>query len=312
MGRLNELFCDYLGRTENFADFWNGTLFRGIPLLRSKCFTRQDREYHKSLHKEGKAGIHRDVLMQYQDAGIFLLGVEVMDTLDYSIPVRIVDYDAQELLRQIKDISSANRQAVKDGLETWENSGEFLYGIKKEDKLFPIHTVALYRGTDDYDGQESVLKMTEYEKLAPEVKALFVDYPINLYQLKDLSEENYQTSLREIIAVFKRSRNREEVKKYYLEHKKRFGYMDELSIDLMGELIGNRKLKMFQQENGGVDVCKAFEDEREEGRLEGRLEGEETLRQAISNLMKNLKMSFGQAMEAMGIPQSEWEKYEQV
>lgn len=76
----------------------------------------------------------------------------------------------------------------------------------------------------------------------------------------------------------------------------------------MGELIGNRKLKMFQQENGGVDVCKAFEDEREEGRLEG----EETLRQAISNLMKNLKMSFGQAMEAMGIPQSEWEKYEQV
>ena len=80
----------------------------------------------------------------------------------------------------------------------------------------------------------------------------------------------------------------------------------------MGELIGNRKLKMFQQENGGVDVCKAFEDEREEGRLEGRLEGEETLRQAISNLMKNLKMSFGQAMETMGIPQSEWEKYEQV
>ncbi len=312
MGRINELFSDYLGRTENFADFWNGALFRGIPLLRSKNFTRQDREYHKSQHKEGKAGVRRDVLMRYQDAGTFLLGIEVMDTLDYSIPVRIADYDAQELMRQVKDISSANREAVKEGLEMWENSGEFLYGIKKEDKLLPIHTVALYCGTDDYDGQESVLKMTEYEKLVPEVKELFVDYPINIYQLKDLQEENYQSSLREIIAIFKRSRNREEVKKYYLENKKRFGQMDEPSIDLMGELIGNRKLKMFKQEIGGVDMCKAFEDEREEGRLEGRLEGEETLRQAISNLMKNLKMSFGQAMEALGIPQSEWEKYRKV
>ena len=312
MGRINELFCDYLGRSETFADFWNGTLFRGIPLLQSKYFIRQDREYHKSQHKEGKSGIHRDVLMQYRDAGTFLLGIEVMDTLDYSIPVRIVDYDAQELMRQVKDIGSANRQAVKEGLEMWENSGEFLYGIKKEDKLLPIHTVALYCGTEDYDGKESVLEMTEYDKLAPEVKALFADYPIDLYQLKDLQEENYQTSLREIIAVFKRSHNPEEVKKYYLENKKRFGHMDELSIDLMGELIGNRKLKMFKQENGGVDVCKAFEDEREEGRLEGRLEGEETLRQAISNLMKNLKMSFTQAVEALGIPKSEWEKYRKV
>lgn len=74
------------------------------------------------------------------------------------------------------------------------------------------------------------------------------------------------------------------------------------------ELIGNRKLKMFKQENGGVDMCKAFEDEREEGRLEG----EETLRQAIANLMKNLKMSFTQAVEALGIPKSEWEKYRKV
>lgn len=305
MGRINELFCDYLGRVENFADFWNGTLFRGIPLLRSKCFTRQDREYHKSQHKEEKAGVRRDVLMRYQDDGTFLLGIEVMDTLDYSIPVRIVDYDAQELMRQVKDISSANRKAVKEGLGMWENSGEFLYGIRKEDKLLPVHTVALYCGMDDYDGQESVLKMTEYEKLAPEVRELFVDYPTNIYQLRELQEENYQTSLREIIAVFKRSKNREEVKKYYLEHKKRFGQMDELSVDLMGELIGNRKLRMFKQENGGVDMCKAFEDEREEGREEG-------IRQSILSLMVNLRWTSEQAMEALGIPQSEREKYQQV
>lgn len=139
----------------------------------------------------------------------------------------------------------------------------------------------------------------------PEIKELFSDYSVKVYQLRELQEENYRTGLREIIAVFKRSQNREAVKKYYLEHKKRFEQMDELSIEVLGALIGNSKLKLFKQENGGVDMCKAFEDEREEGREEG-------IRQSIINLMMNLKWTSEQAMEALGIPRSDWEKYQQV
>ncbi len=30
---------------------------------------------------------------------------------------------------------------------------------------------------------------------------------------------------------------------------------------------------MFPQEEGGLDMCKAFEDEREEGKEEGKMEG---------------------------------------
>ena len=48
-------------------------------------------------------------------------------------------------------------------------------------------------------------------------------------------------------------------------------------------------------------MCKAFEDEREE-----------SLRQSISKLMENLKLTSRQAMEALGIPQNEWEKYKQI
>ena len=84
----------------------------------------------------------------------------------------------------------------------------------------------------------------------------------------------------------------------------------------MGALIGNSKLKMFKQEEGGLDMCKAFEDERLEGRLEGERigieKGEENLRQAINNLMINLKLTSKQALEALGIPQNEWEKYKPV
>ena len=76
-----------------------------------------------------------------------------------------------------------------------------------------------------------------------------------------------------ITSPFKRSKDREAMKQYYLEHKERFRELDEISIDTMGVLIGKKSLKLFPQEGGGLDLCKAFEDEREEGRVQGREEG---------------------------------------
>ena len=101
--------------------------------------------------------------------------------------------------------------------------------------------------------------------------------------MKDLQEENYETSLREIIAIFKRSKDREAMKQYYLEHKERFRELDEISIDTMGVLIGKKSLRLFPQEEGGLDMCKAFEDERAEGKAEGREEGAISM---LCNLVK--------------------------
>lgn len=106
--------------------------------------------------------------------------------------------------------------------------------------------------------------MLDIEGMDGECRRLLKDYPVKVYNLKDLKEENYETSLREIIGVFKRSKDRGAMKSYYLEHKDRFRELDDISIDTMGVLIGYAKLKMFPQEGGGLDMCKAFEDEREE------------------------------------------------
>ena len=55
------------------------------------------------------------------------------------------------------------------------------------------------------------------------------------------------------------------MKEYYLKNKERFQQLDEFVIDAMEALIGVKKLKMFTQEGRGLDLCKAFDDEREEG-----------------------------------------------
>lgn len=262
MGEVNNVMCDYLGRTGCFADFWNGTVFAGRQILAGLQLSRHDREYYKSKRQK-VTDVRRDVQMYRKGKKDIILGIELLDTKDYTIPIRIEDYNIQELIRQIKDFKEKNRQ------EGEKNPGIFLYGLKSTDRLVPVYTIGLYCGDGEYDGADNVLDMLDLEGLEPEYRELLGDCPVKIYNLKDLQEENYKTGLREIIAVFKRSKDKEAMKAYYLENKERFRKLDEASINVMGVLIGKRTLKFFPQEEGGLDMCKAFEDEREEGREEG-------------------------------------------
>ncbi len=61
-------------------------------------------------------------------------------------------------------------------------------------------------------------------------------------------------------------------------------------------------------------MCKGWQDlleeEHDEGRVEGRAEGRaEGHVESIRNIMKNLKMTAEQAMKALGIEESEQDKY---
>ena len=69
MGRINELLCDYLGRPEYYADFWNGTVFRGKRKIKIWQLQRHDREYYKPKNKKGRTGnVYRDVQMYCKGA----------------------------------------------------------------------------------------------------------------------------------------------------------------------------------------------------------------------------------------------------
>ena len=68
-----------------------------------------------------------------------------------------------------------------------------------------------------------------------------------------------------------------------------------MKIDLESIKERNKKEEVY-------NVCKAFDDHLERGRREGKAE-------ALKNLMKNLKVSLEQAMELLGIPVEDTEKY---
>ncbi len=63
-----------------------------------------------------------------------------------------------------------------------------------------------------------------------------------------------------------------------------------------------------------IDMCKAIKEIKEEGRLEGREEGREegraeTIVDSIHKLMRTMKLTAQQAMEALEIPPADQQRY---
>ena len=303
MGDINDFMCEYLSLARYNADFWNGTVFRGKRRVKIWQLERRDREYYKTQHKRRKPGsVRKDVQMLCKGKRDIILAVEIMATLDYSIPARVMDYDAQELRRQIKDIGQKKRSIKQER----SSQKGYINNLRKKDRLVPIHTVVLYCGEGVYDGAAGLKEMLDTKGMERDYQKLLQDYHVRIYNLKDLQEENYETSFREIVGVFKRKDSKENIIAYYQENKERFRLLDELSINLMGALIGMNKLADFPQEKGGVDMCKAFEQAKEEGRAEGRQEGREEGRRegsfhALCCLVEKGKLKLKDAASEVGM-----------
>ena len=93
-----------------------------------------------------------------------------------------------------------------------------------------------------------------------------------------------------------------------------------MEVLLSSEREADEKKKILQEEFS-IEMDRTFESEvqlmcnlskgvEEKGRREGRQEGrQEGVILSLMNLMKNMKLTKEQAMEALGIPESEREEY---
>ncbi len=316
MGEVNDILCNYFSIPEVFADFWNGTLFEGEQVLQGKSLYKHDKEYYKSSRKvkqekkstQKATSIRRDVTMRYCEQVEIILGMELLDSVDYTIAVRLMDYDVQELKRQLQEISYHNREkssrkkreAQNDSAikQTWRNSGEFLYGVKRKDRLTPVISVALYLGKESYNGPKDVRDFFKKPVMTSRWQEWMNNYSTNIFELRKLKEKNYQTGLRELIGLFKRSGSKEAMLKYFERNRERFRRLDECTIAAIGVLIGLDTLDLYTQEGEGFDLCKAFEDAIAEGRAEGRAEGAFN---ALSDLVRDGLLCLGEAAKRLNM-----------
>ena len=121
--------------------------------------------------------------------------------------------------------------------------------------------------------------------------------------MKNRDFEKFQTDFGKVLKYIKYSGDKDKL--HEITHESdAYKSVDNDSAVLMNAVTGS-KLKI-KAEEGKVDMCKAIDDMRKESWEEGKELGHN---EDIKNLMETMKLTAGQAMDALKIPLSERSKY---
>lgn len=184
--------------------------------------------------------------------------------------------------------------------------------MKKGQKYIPIITLVLYMGKNKlWDGAKSLYEMLELDE---EIKPFVNDFKLNLFDYHNYKDFSmFKTENRLLFEMLANAKDKKKMLNV-LQKRTHAGEVDEVSAKAILGILNIRinLTKIVKKDKNGKevhDMCKAFEDYKEEGRREGKREGElMALKTVIKNLMKKQKMSFEEAVELIGISQSKQQK----
>ena len=135
----------FLSDDERYADVINGIGCNGEQVVKKEDlqdldtqtgFLRRPKFIHKMLNSRKGSIKIRDCLRKVAFGTNFaIIGIENQETMDYSIPLRNMSYDVDVYEKQASKIRKEVRR-FHQGL----SPGEYLYGFRKGDKLFPAVT----------------------------------------------------------------------------------------------------------------------------------------------------------------------------
>lgn len=306
MGKVDQLSRKYISRQDVFADIVNTLEYHGDRVILPEMLTDEGSGLSelqiipgkKHRKKETYVERFRDVLKtvhkqpdECKKYAVF--GAEEYTEVHYGAPVKLMLYDALNYSNQIEALSNKHRI---EG-EKPADSGEFLSGIYREDKLVPVKTLIVYFNAKDWDGPRTLHDMLDMSGWSAEERQKIPDYPLSILEPSKLTEEQLdgmQSDLGVVLGFIKYSMDQEKLDAYVHQHKE-FSAMANESVRLLNEVCSLRLKHINETENqneekGETDLCKAIEDmkntARTEGRVEGRTEGE--LFKVISQICRKL------------------------
>ena len=270
MGKNNTIIKQWLSDKERMASLVNGCLFSGKQIFKKEHLKQEDSVQGVILHtKNGKETAierYRDIVMTSDDGTrIVILACENQDEIHYGMPVRGMLYDAVSYAEQIRELQKEHR--TKKELK---GSAEFLSGMKKTDLLCPIITIVFYYGEETWHGNLDLhgllgLDREDYQLL----KDYIPNYRINLINPAEIEDLNsFEESLQMVFGMLKYRKDSNGLKTYVEENQEYFSSVDEETYRAAKMMLGANsywKDIKSEKENGGMDMCKALEDLRQEG-----------------------------------------------
>ena len=254
MGKKNTITKDYMSVPEHFADCYNYFLFNGEQVIKAANLKHLDPTEIAIIPDDAKANY-------------LLLGIENQSDIHYALPVKNMNYDALNYGRQVADIAKEHRKKkdIKD-------SGEFLSGFTKEDKLKPIITLTIYFGADTWDAPRSLKEM--FEEVDESIMQFVEDYKVHLIVPNEIQDfDKFATDFGKVMKYIAVSKNEEALAK--LLNDEAFKSVDVDAVRLLNACT-NSNISIKEGEEK-MDMCSGLkallEDKREEGKEEGKEEG---------------------------------------
>ena len=320
MGQKDITQKNFEAYNDVFSDIVNGTLFDGREVIKPEALVDA---MAKSQYKADDNVIHeqeRDVAKYWTDKSCYirlaLLGVENQLAIDMDMPLRVIGYDG----------SSYRDEMNQDKIVIDEGTGK-KHKIRHE--RYPVITIVLYFGKTPW---KKPLSLYDVLKISDELKPFVNDYKINLIDVPRLTGEQVEkfTSDFQIIADYFVQLNESND---YVPKEKTIKHADSF-LKLMSVLTQDDKYvemgKKISHEMEGFNMCKVLDRAEARGEARGQAIGEargkaigeamgEARGKTIGALNKTVEIlrviiaknswSKEQAMEFIGIPESEFAKY---
>ena len=293
VGQKDILLKDYF-TPDIFADAINAILYDGKSVVTPERMRTIDIETQRVEDENGNVTADtrlRDSakVVEVDDAIYCLFAIEHQSVEDYTMPLRIMEYDVREYLRQVK----SNK------------------GVQVQIK--PIITIVMYWKADKWNQPVSVKDMfdkntvrwLEYNGLGGYIQ----DYRMHLFEpgtVKEEDLEKFKTELKDVIAYVKYSKSTEALKDYNEKYKPD---LTKSTVTLINELTNSKYVFIEGKER--LDMCEAFEGLIEEGRAKGKAEELKEKYKSWVTLSNNLKkrgMSNPEIASLLGVPETELQK----
>ena len=293
MGQKDILLKDYF-TPDIFADAINAILYDGKSVVTPERMRTIDIETQHVEERDGDIRADarfRDLakIVEVDDAIYCLFAIEHQSVEDYTMPLRIMEYDVREYLRQVKS-----------------NKGVQV-------RIKPIITIVMYWKADKWNQPVSVKDMfdkntvrwLEYNGLGGYIQ----DYRMHLFEpgaVKEEDLEKFKTELKDVIAYVKYSKSTEALKDYNEKYKPD---LTKSTVTLINELTNSKYVFIEGKER--LDMCEAFEGLIEEGRAKGKAEELKEKYKSWVTLSNNLKkrgMSNPEIASLLGVPETELQK----
>mgnify|MGYP001056854445 CR=1 FL=1 len=265
MGKTDVCESDYLENAEIFADLVNGVLYQGKQVVKPHELSEQDGELRSILGKDVKKTI-RDKVRLWRGTVIAVLAVENQTKVDYRMVVRAMLAESMAYDKQWKRLNREKRfeRLMPD---------EFISGMKKTDKFIPVITIVVYYGREKpWDGARTLYELLDIEENEEKILPFVSDYRLNLFDYHEYDDyRQFHSELQSVFEFLRYSDDKKLMSDRLRNNRERYEKLSSQAKILLSEITGIKRLPGMGEEKfrkGEFDMCKAFEDMKEEGRAE--------------------------------------------